>query len=230
MLKVSLTLAQTHSQKISPVVVPMPWPALPHQLPLLLPFVAICVVVPRGARSSLASSSLHMTSDTPSDPAGPLLGCSPWTLTTQAPLRHLSPIRKPCLFDTEQLGLGPLWPLSRGKMKMEWRVGKEEEDIKSSTQCEIHPSALGGCRLAVCPGQGRSVGVQYLQRNIQRINAELCPFPQLQLLFFICKKESFRNCAEIEWLDDASYIRQEWALNIRNDQNAFCLLQLSARA
>lgn len=177
---VTYTCTHTFLKNISEVVVPMPWPTPWLQLPLLLPLIAICVVVPQVARSSLSSSSSHMTSDMPSDPAGALLGCSPRTLTTQALLRHLSPIRKPSLFDTKQLGPGLLWPLSWGKMKMEWRVGKEEEDIKSSTQCEIHPSALGGCRLAVCQGQGHSVGVEYLQKNIQKTNAELCPFLHVQ--------------------------------------------------
>lgn len=35
----------------------------------------------------------------------PLQGCSPWTLTTQALLRHLSPTRKRGLSNTKQLGL-----------------------------------------------------------------------------------------------------------------------------
>lgn len=95
----SLTLPQhthTHFLNISVVVVvPMPRPALQHQLPLLLPLNAICVVVPRGARCSLSSSSSHMTSDTPPDPSGPLQGCPPRTLTTRAMLRHLSPTGKP---------------------------------------------------------------------------------------------------------------------------------------
>lgn len=75
-----------------------------HQLPLSLPLNAICVVLPQGARSSLSSSSSHMTSDMPSDPPGPLQGCSPWTLTIRALLCHLSPTRKPCLSDFSQLG------------------------------------------------------------------------------------------------------------------------------
>lgn len=82
----------------------MPLPAPQHQVPLLLPLSAICVVLPRGAGSSLSSSSSHMTYDMPSDPSGPLRGCSPRTLTTRALLRHLSPTRMPRLSDTEQLG------------------------------------------------------------------------------------------------------------------------------
>lgn len=99
-----MSLTLTRFQNISVAVVPMPWSALQHQPPLLLPLNAICVVLPQGARSSLSSSSPHMTSDMPSDPPGPLQGCSPRTLTTRALLCHLSPTRKPCLSDFGQLG------------------------------------------------------------------------------------------------------------------------------
>lgn len=91
-------------QSPSVIVVPMPRPALQHQLPLLPPLNAICVVLPREARTSVSSSSSPTTSDTPPDPSGPLRGCSPQTLTTRALLCHLSPTRKPCLSDTGQLG------------------------------------------------------------------------------------------------------------------------------
>lgn len=107
---------------------------------------------------------------------------------------------------------------------------KKRKISKSSSQCEIHPSALGGCRLAVCQGQGQNVGVEYLQRNIQRNNAELCR--TLPVRFFLCNKESatFMKSAELKPRDSgARYIRSgHWSLNIRNDQNAFCLQQLSA--
>jgi len=60
----------------------MPCPATRHQH-LLLPLIAICVVVPRGARPSLSSSSSHMTSDMPSAPQELPQGCSLQTPTTR---------------------------------------------------------------------------------------------------------------------------------------------------
>lgn len=138
----------------------MPLPAPQHQLPLLLPLSAICVVLPRGAGSSLSSSSSHMTFDMPSDPSGPLRGCSPRTLTTRALLRHLSPTRMPRLSDTEQLGR-PAEASVSGEREDGVKRRKKKEDIKSSSQCEIHPSASGGLSSCCLPGgKVRRVGVE----------------------------------------------------------------------
>lgn len=126
-------------------------------------------------------SLLSVTSDMPSDPFGPLQGCSPQTLTARALLCHLSPTRKPCSSDTGQPGSvrSNVSRLTGGTRE----DTAEEEDIKSSTQCEINPSAPRGCRLAVwwCA----RAKVSELGAAAQRMNTDhTCSEP------LICNEES----------------------------------------
>lgn len=117
----------------------------------------------------------------PSDPSGPLQGCSPQTLTTQALLCHLSPTRKPCSSDTGQPGSARS-NVSRLTGGMRENTA-EEEDIKSSTQREINPSAPRGCRLSVW--RRTRAKVLELGAGAQRKNPDhTCSEP------LICNKES----------------------------------------